>query len=368
MPWNGLNSAITRFKELSMLKTLPVGTLTWPRRAAIIGAYTMGLGVAECWIAAGVAVTLIDAAPVQTHMALARLAERVQKHAEAGLVDPAVSARVASVPVADDIASAVKDVELVFEAVFERIDVKQHVFDTIEASARPTTVIASNTSSLPIDDLAAGLRYPQRFLGMHWFNPPEWTPGIELIPAQITDPQAVAQARSFLQAIGKRPIVVGSDPGFVANRIQMALFREALACVEEGLASPEAVDEVVRSCFGFRLPFFGPFQIADMAGLDVYRDVFGVLERGLGAQFDVPAILEAQVNQGHYGTKTGSGFFQYTAEEREQLLIARDRYYAALNELLAQPQKSRTPAKGDRSGRAPCQNQQAESARRVRAW
>jgi len=239
-------------------------------------------------------------------------------------------------PLADDSASAVNDVDLVFEAVFERIEVKRRVLDTIEAAARPTTLIASNTSSLPIDDLAAGLQHPQRFLGMHWFNPPEWTPGIELIPARSTDPQAIEQARSFLQAIGKRPIVVGSGPGFVANRIQLALFREALACVEDGLASPEAVDEVVRSCFGFRLPFFGPLQIADMAGLDVYRDVFGILERGLGERFQVPASLATQVEQGHYGTKTGTGFFSYTAEEREQLLIARDRCYAALSALIEQ--------------------------------
>jgi len=319
-----------------MLKMLPAGTLAWPRRAAIIGAGTMGLGVAECWVAAGVAVTLIDATPEQTGLARARLAARVQKHAEAGLVDPALSARIAGMPVADDIASAVHEADLVFEAVFERIEVKRGVFEVIEAAAPTTALIASNTSSLPIDDLAARLRRPQRFFGMHWFNPPEWTPGVELIPAQVTDPQAVAQARDFLQAIGKRPIVVGSGPGFVANRIQMALFREALACVEEGLASPEAVDEVVRSCFGFRLPFFGPFQIADMAGLDVYRDVFGILERGLGERFHVPASLEARVDQGHYGTKTGTGFFHYTAAEREQLLIARDRYYAALSDLLAQ--------------------------------
>jgi 3-hydroxybutyryl-CoA dehydrogenase len=319
-----------------MLKTLPVGALAWPRRAAIVGAGTMGLGVAECWIAAGVAVTLVDAAPEQTRLAHARLAERVQKHATAGLVDPEVSARVASMAAADSIAGAVGDADLVFEAVFERIELKRQVYATIEAAARPTTLLASNTSSLPIDDLAAGLRHPQRFFGMHWFNPPEWTPGVELIPAQSTDPHAVSQARDFLLAIGKRPIVVGSGPGFVANRIQMALFREALACVDEGLASPEAVDEVVRSCFGFRLPFFGPFQIADMAGLDVYRDVFGILERGLGARFEAPASFVARVEQGQYGTKTGGGFFQYTPQEREQLLIARDRYYAALSELLAQ--------------------------------
>jgi 3-hydroxyacyl-CoA dehydrogenase len=115
----------------------------------------------------------------------------------------------------------VDDVDLVFEAVFERIEVKHVVLATIEATARHETLIASNTSSLPIDELAAGLRHPRRFIGMHWFNPPEWTPGIELIPAQVTEVQVVEQARSFLTAIGKRPIVVGSGPGFVANRIHM---------------------------------------------------------------------------------------------------------------------------------------------------
>jgi 3-hydroxybutyryl-CoA dehydrogenase len=296
----------------------------------------MGLGVAESWLAAGVALKLVDIAPEQTREARSRLEQRLRAHAQAGLVDPAVVARVGSMPVVEDMDSAVDDVDLVFEAVFERIDVKHQVLAAIEARARPETLIASNTSSLPIDDLAAPLRHPQRFLGMHWFNPPEWTPGIELIPARSSDPSAVAQVKGFLEAIGKRPIVVGSGPGFVANRIQLALFREALACVEDGLATPEQVDEVVRSCFGFRLPFYGPFQIADMAGLDVYSHVFGILERGLGERFELPAALAARVEAGEYGTKTGAGFFSYTAEQRERLLIERDRRYALLSELLEQ--------------------------------
>src|ERR671919_1925955 len=127
---------------------------------------------------------------------------------------------------------------------------------------------------------------------------------------------------------------VGSGPGFVANRIQMALFREALACVEDGLASPEEVDEVVRSCFGFRMPFFGPFQIADMAGLDVYASVFETLEQGLGERFRVPDALRDLVEQGRTGTKSGAGFLEYSDEEREQLLLERDRRYAALGALL----------------------------------
>lgn len=319
-----------------MLKTLAPGALDWPRGAAIIGAGTMGLGVAESWLAAGVAVRLVDVSPEQTQQARARLEQRVRAHAEAGLVGPELIARAASLPAAEDIAGAVADADLVFEAVFEQIEIKHRVLAAIEACARPETLIASNTSSLPIDDLAAPLRHPARFMGMHWFNPPEWTPGIELIAARTTDPHTVERAKGFLEAIGKRPIVVGSGPGFVANRIQLALFREALACVEDGLATPEQVDEVVRSCFGFRLPFFGPFQIADMAGLDVYRHVFGILERGLGERFALPAALGAHVEAGEYGTKTGAGFFSYTAEQRERLLIERDRRYAMLNELLEQ--------------------------------
>jgi len=169
---------------------------------------------------------------------------------------------------------------------------------------------------------------------MHWFNPPEWTPGVEVIPAAATAPEVVGRLVEFLRAIGKRPAVVGDGPGFVANRIQNALFLEAVRCVEEGLASPQEVDEVVRSCFGFRLPFFGPFQISDMAGLDVYENVLDVLKEGLGERFEAPESLRKLVEEGRTGTKSGAGFLQYTEEEQERLLIERDRRYAALNALL----------------------------------
>jgi 3-hydroxybutyryl-CoA dehydrogenase len=240
-------------------------------------------------------------------------------------------------------------VDLVFEAVPERLDLKEDVLKACEMAAAPHAIIASNTSSFPIDELASFLERPERFLGMHWFNPPEWTPGVEVIPADVTDPAVADRTVAFLRAIGKRPALVKSGPGFVANRIQMALFREALACVNDGLASPEEVDEVVRSCFGFRLPFFGPFQIADMAGLDVYASVFETLEKGLGEEFHVPAPLRELVDRGRTGTKSGAGFLTYSDEERERLLLERDRRYAALNELLSRmpPLESKETAQTD---------------------
>ncbi len=312
------------------------GVPTWPRTIAIIGCGTMGLGVAESFLAAGRAIRLLDVTPELTRQARARLVQRVRGHVEAGLLDQAVLDRAAAVEVAADIAGAVLDVDLVFEAVPERLDLKHEVLAAAAAGAPAEAIIATNTSSIPIDELAVAVPRPERLLGMHWFNPPEWTPGVEIIPGAATNPETVARVRTFLRAIGKRPVVVGSGPGFVANRLQFALFREALACVEDGLATPAEVDEAVRSCFGFRLPFFGPFQIADMAGLDVYANVFETLERGLGERFRVPERLSRLVEQGRTGTKAGAGFFTYSSPERDQLLLARDRAYAALGALLAQ--------------------------------
>ena len=177
---------------------------------------------------------------------------------------------------------------------------KRDILGACSGAAPPEAVIVSNTSSLPINDLAEFVGRPERFCGMHWFNPPEWTPGVEVIPAKATAEETVERVVGFLRGVGKRPAVVGDGPGFVANRIQNALFLEAVRCVEEGLASPQEVDEVVRSCFGFRLPFFGPFQIADMAGLDVYESVLGLLGKMVWARGSrLPKALRELVDQGN---------------------------------------------------------------------
>ena len=306
----------------------------WPRSAAVVGAGTMGLGVAECFAAAGLRVRLTDATPELTREAKARLMGRVRGHAGAGLVPERVIGRAERVEAAEGIAAAVAGVGLVFEAVPEDVGLKEEVLGALSEAAPPEAVVVSNTSSLPINELARFVGRPERFLGMHWFNPPEWTPGVEVIPAACTDGEVVQRTVGFLRAIGKRPAVVGDGPGFVANRIQTALFLEAVRCVEEGLASPQEVDEVVRSCFGFRLPFFGPFGIADMAGLDVYSSVLEVLREGLGERFETPHALREAVEAGRTGTKSGAGFLEYSDEGRERLLLDRDRRYAALLGLL----------------------------------
>jgi 3-hydroxybutyryl-CoA dehydrogenase len=306
----------------------------WPATVAVVGGGRMGGGIAEAFAAGGLAVRISDATPELSRTARERVVERARGHSEAGLLPAEAVERAERIEACDDAAAAARDADLVLEAVAEDIGVKREVLPTIEAAAREDTVIATNTSSLPVDELATVFERPQRFMGMHWFNPPEWTPGVEVVPTEHTDGGAVERVLEFLGALGKRPAVVRPGTGFVANRLQMALFCEASRCVEEGLASPAEIDEVVRSCFGFRLPFFGPFQIADMAGLDVYQAVMEEHRRGLGERFFVPERLRELVADGRTGTSAGAGYYAYEEGEPERKLRERDERYGALDELL----------------------------------
>jgi 3-hydroxybutyryl-CoA dehydrogenase len=294
----------------------------------------MGSGIAEAFAAGGLSVRLTDATPELAKAARERVVQRARTHAQAGLVDPEAVRRAERIEICSDVADAVAGAQLVLEAVAERVEVKHQVLSACEQAAAPDAVIATNTSSLSVSELASPLQRPERFLGMHWFNPPEWTPGVEVVPAEATDDAVVERVVEFLRGLGKFPSVVGAGVGFVANRLQSALLCEAVRCVEDGLATPAEVDEVVRSCFGFRLPFFGPFQIADMAGLDVYAAVLEQHRQGLGERFFVPDTIQKLVAEGSTGTSAGAGFYSYGEGEPEHILRERDERYAALAELL----------------------------------
>src|SRR3954451_13451541 len=313
----------------------------WPATVAVVGGGRMGSGIAEAFAVGGLEVRVTDATPELSRKARERVVERTCGHAEADLLPAEALERAERVSACDDAAGAVAGADLVLEAVKEDIEVKREVLAAIEAAASDDAVIATNTSSLPVDELATALQRPARFMGMHWFNPPEWTPGIEVVPVAETDHGAVERVLEFLRALGKRPAVVRPGTGFVANRLQMALLCEASRCVEEGLASPAEIDEVVRSCFGFRLPFFGPFQIADMAGLDVYQAVAEEHRRVLGERFFVPERLRELVAAGKTGTSAGAGCYHYTGDVER----ARAERYAALGELTERlPPQDFTPA------------------------
>ena len=306
----------------------------WPRSVAVVGAGTMGIGIAHVFASNAIPTVLVDSTPERAERAHEHALELLSRLEAAGSVDRGATATAReNLTSAGAVEEGVSVADLVVEAVFERADVKLAVYGSVEAAAGGDAVIATNTSSIPIAELAAGLQRPARFLGMHWFVPPLLVPCVEVIPATTTDATVVQEVVTALTRLGKSPVVVGDGPGFVANRIQFALFREAARIVDEGVAAPEQVDEVVRSSFGFRLPFFGPFTIADMAGLDVYADIFDTLERGLGPEFTAPEILRERVDRGDFGVKSGRGFLELSRAQADELIERRNRAYVGLARL-----------------------------------
>lgn len=284
---------------------------------AVLGLGTMGQGIAIAAAAGGHPVRLYEE-PARRDDCVEALRRRYP-----GPADFLVAA---------DLAEAVGQADLVIEAVPEDLELKRAVFRQLSELAAPDALLATNTSSLPLDAIVPAVKYPERFLAAHFFNPAELVPGVEVAATASTDPGAVTRLTGFLRGIGKEPIVVAPRAGFVANRLQLALFLEALACVEDGTASREDVDLVVRRTFGFRLPAYGPFAIADMAGLDVYRSILDVLQAEYGDRFAVPETLRDLVDRGRVGVKTGAGFADYTPAEVAELLAERDDTYRRLLE------------------------------------
>lgn len=322
----------------------------WPSRVAIVGSGYMGRGIGEVLALAGAECVLADLSGERAEAALDTLmAEATRHEADALIPGGSADALRARVRSAASVEEAVATADYVVEAVFEDRAVKEDVLRRIEARAGHDVPISTNSSAISIESLGRTLAHPHRFLGAHWFNPPQFVPAVELIPSKATAPAVLDAVDAFLSRAGKAPARVADSPGFVANRLQYALFQEAAAVVDEGIATAEAVDRIVSTSFGFRLPFFGPFAIADMAGLDVYTGAYRVLGDAFSERFTPPQTLKDLVESGQLGAKTGSGFVIGTREEAEAMASRRDRQYVALSQLLRASEERSADDTRDRS-------------------
>jgi 3-hydroxybutyryl-CoA dehydrogenase len=303
---------------------------------AVIGAGYMGGGIAQVFAKACLDVVICDADPALTGRHLGRLRREADDFEQQGLFEPGSAELVRNnLRAAASLAEAVAEADLVEEAVLERPEIKMPVLHSIEEAARPEAVIGSNTSTLPIGDLAAGLKHPERFLGVHFSNPAPFIPGVELIAHSGTNEDVIEAVEALVPLTGKLTARVRDKAGFVLNRLQYVLLKEAINLVEEGVATPEDVDIIVRTTFGYRLPFFGPFAIADMAGLDVYRDGFRTLQEHYGERLAAPKMLTDLVSAGQYGVKQGGGFVT-PAGDQAPLVAYRNTAYARLGQLLTE--------------------------------
>jgi 3-hydroxybutyryl-CoA dehydrogenase len=305
--------------------------------AAVVGAGYMGGGIAQSLALAGVDVHLADANSDLTKKSLDRLLAEADRFEREGLFNPGSAVIIQDrLHAADSIEAAVASVDFIEEAVPELPEIKRDVLGRISRAIQPEAIVGSNTSTLPIGGLAEAFENASRFLGVHFSNPAPFIPGVELIPHAGTDESVLAPVEDLIRRAGKVPARIKDSAGFVLNRLQYVLFKEAATIVEEGIASPEAIDAIVRTTFGFRLPFFGPFVIADMAGLDVYAACFKTFEQHFGQRLATPEILSNLIAQGKFGTKSGGGFLNISAEKTAELIAYRNRAYRKLAELLAE--------------------------------
>src|SRR5712691_9832534 len=282
-------------------------------RIAVIGAGLMGHGIAQVFALAGHDVTIYDAVAASLDSAKARIATNLKDLGD----DLSAVERVRPTAV---LADAVRDADYVVEAVSEDLALKQKLFAEIEQHVRPRTILASNTSVIPITRIMEGLRDRSRALGTHWWNPPYLVPLVEVIGTQWTSQQSIDWTIALHKAAGKMPVHVKRDvPGFVGNRLQQELWREAIALVEHGICDAETVDTVIKASFGRRLAVLGPLENADLVGTDltlaIHRTVLPDLEHRGGPS----PYLEALVAQGKLGFKSGEGFRKWSGEQQAAL-------------------------------------------------
>lgn len=282
-------------------------------RIAVVGAGLMGHGIAQVFALAGHGVTIYDSIVASLDTVKTRILTNLKDLGD----DQKAVERVTPV---SDLAQAVRDADYVVEAVLEDLPLKQKLFAEIESYIRPDTILASNTSVIPITRIMEGLKQRERALGTHWWNPPYLVPLVEVIETQWTSRPAIDFTMKLHAAAGKKPAHVKKDvPGFIGNRLQHALWREAVALVEHGICDAETVDTVIKSAFGRRLAVLGPLENADMVGTDLTLAIHRTVLPDIDSRPRPSPYLEKLVKDQKLGFKSGEGFRKWSPEQQAAL-------------------------------------------------
>mgnify|MGYP003374983711 CR=1 FL=1 len=276
----------------------------------------MGHGIAHVSAAAGANVRLFDAVPGAAAAGVARVQKNLDKGVELGKVSAqARDEALARLTAVTDVAAACADADCVIEAVPERMELKRELFHAIDAAAPGHALLCTNTSSLPVAQIAAAVGDPSRVVGMHFFNPVHVMKLVEIVRHERSSPDAVAAAVALAERMGKSPIVVADSPGFASSRLGLVIGLEAMRMVEQGVASPADIDTAMKLGYGHPM---GPLELTDLVGLDVRLGIAEYLQGALGAGFTPPQILCDKVAAGHLGKKSGTGFYQWDADGKKR--------------------------------------------------
>jgi 3-hydroxybutyryl-CoA dehydrogenase len=299
--------------------------MSTPERITVVGAGLMGHGIAQIFAVRGHPVWLVDCNEDVLNSAKDRVRANLTNMAKRDVDFGAdIEEILDCISTTADLATACEDCNFVFEAVYEDLELKQQIFANLDRLCSPKAVLCSNTSVISITEIAERAKHRERIVGTHFWNPPYLIPLVEVVRAEETADWCVTVTYDLLARVGKHPVHVHKDvPGFVGNRLQHALWREAFAIIDEGICDPATVDEVIRSGFGLRLPILGPVETADMVGLDLTLSIHNYILKYINADPTPSTTLQARVEAGELGFKSGSGFLEWSeadiAESRERL-------------------------------------------------
>lgn len=303
-------------------------------KVVLAGAGTMGASLAQVYALAGWETVLYN----RSESGLERAATLIELNqttlVSQGLYTEAESAAMYTRLTMTTDKTVFSDAALVVESIAENLEIKQNFWKEISPLVPEEALLATNTSGLHISQIAEAVHLPQRFIGQHWLNPPHLLPLCELIVGDKTNDDTVASMRELIYKLGKEPVVVRDINGFIINRIQFAVLREALHIVESGAASFEDVDMALKAGMGLRYSILGPFGIADFGGLDVFRHVSEYLNEDLCNSKTVSPLLTELTDNNKFGVKSGYGFYDYSGEKSEQAIRDRDSQYIALAKVL----------------------------------
>jgi 3-hydroxybutyryl-CoA dehydrogenase len=286
------------------------------RTVAVLGAGTMGHGIAHVAALAGATVRMFDAVPGAATAGLAKLRKNLDKGVELGKLSAAArDEALGRTSAVEGLAAACADADCIIEAVPERLELKRELFAAVDAAAPRHALLASNTSSLPVTAIAAAVREPSRLVGMHFFNPVHVMKLVEVVRHRDAAEQAVAAACALASRMGKTPIVVADSPGFASSRLGLVIGLEAMRMVEQGVASAADIDTAMKLGYGHPM---GPLELTDLVGLDVRLSIAEYLESALGAAFSPPQVLRDKVAAGELGKKSGRGFFAWDGDGKRR--------------------------------------------------
>lgn len=297
------------------------------RKIAVIGAGIMGNGIAQTCALAGYRTTVTRKRKELFKETYERIKFSLETLIEKGIITKDDSdAALSNLEFKDNILEAARDADFVIESVVENMDVKKGIMKELDEICPGHTIIATNTSSFSITELASVTNRQDKVVGMHWWNPPHLMPLVEVVKGKNTSLETVNVTKNLALHLGKVPVICKDSPGFIGVRLQAALVIEAIKMLEEGLATAEDIDTAVKMTLGLRLPILGPLEIVDLGGMDTFLYAYDYLYSALGEKFKPPNLLRSKVESGELGIKTGKGFYNYEGRSIEAVLKRRDEW------------------------------------------